>query len=169
MPNLNELLAERNEILAKIYEANGELTQETELAFSGSEKTLSLKIDSIKNVLDGLALDSKYFKEKELEFKEAFQVCENAIDRLKTWVKVIMKKFNEPMLQGKDYKFRVKKTTPKVLVYDETMIPAPYKRVVQKIEVDKEKIRQDLQMGIEIPGAKLEESFALFTEINKGK
>jgi hypothetical protein len=165
--NLKEIISTKNEILMKIYESNGELTPDLEIALKESTEALSLKIDRIKHLIDFLKSDSETLKSKGDEFIHASRVSTNAIESLKKFVKSVMRDFHTQVLEGEEYRFYLKRSIPKLIIEDETLIPKEFYKIIQNVTPDHERIRQELALGNLVPGCRLEETKALCMEVNR--
>jgi len=54
-----------------------------------------------------------------------------------------------------------------VIINNEDLIPSEYKTEVTTIQIDKNKISEDLRIGFPVSGASLQESFALRSSVIK--
>jgi hypothetical protein len=156
------LISEAAVIEQKLIESNGELTPEIEALLSVTEVELPEKIDNYSIVLERFGALAKFYKERAKFFAEISKRCEAAEERLKGNIKDAMTELNKTELFGNEVKFCLARTKPKLIVDDEGKSPKEYKREVVTIEVDKDRLRDDLSIG-PIEGAHLEESYSLRT------
>lgn len=163
---LKELLHTTNEITDLLIESGGELTPEIEDKMRVSEVNLPKKIDSYSFILDRLKSEAAYFKQKADFYSSISKACKNAQERLKDNVKHVMISSDESELLGNDIKFKLSKTKPSLHI-DETKISKEYRYQEVREVIDKEKIREDLELGVPVQGASLVPSFSLRTYANK--
>ncbi len=62
---------------------------------------------------------------------------------------------------GIDWRVCVQKSKPKLIIENEDDVPDAYKRAVTTYVIDKEALRQDLELGVPVAGARLESDGAL--------
>lgn len=165
---LKELLRMDQELEEKLIESGGELTEETEKAQLALEISLPQKIDSYYRVMKHLESSEEYFKARAEEFHVQAVQLKNARDRLKRNIKFIMEENRINQLSGNDYSFKLTNAKPKMIIQDE-LVPDEYKQEIKMIEIDKDKIYEDLSKEMVIPGCRFEPTVALRTSINKKK
>ncbi len=73
------------------------------------------------------------------------------------------------VISGDDATFKLSKRPDRVEVYDEATLPDMYKRPVLKYEIDKDKLKDDLLRGLQVPGARLASVIALLPQIRKAQ
>lgn len=163
---LPALVSQANSLAEALLESGGELTPEIESALTINEKELGLKVDSYAIFVDRLEYEAGYFKAKAKELQAAAKVLENAQERLKENLKNAMRALKQDEIKGQDYKFKLSRSRPK-LILDEKVLPGDFKTQVVSYEPDKDKIQDAINAGLEVPGAKIEETFSLRKYINK--
>jgi hypothetical protein len=72
-------------------------------------------------------------------------------------------------LLGIDWRICVQKTKPRLVIEDESAVPDSYKRTRTVVEIDKEALRQDLEVGVPVAGARLESDGSLRIRPNTKK
>jgi hypothetical protein len=110
-------------------------------------KNLEHKVDALK----------EEEKKKATERKD----IEAAIESAKVLVKQYMIEEGLVEVEGVNFKMILSKTNPKLIIEDEALIPKDYKQETIVTTVRKDALKDDLKVGAEIPGAKLEQSYAL--------
>ena len=115
------------------------------------------KILNIARYIDGLKRESELLKEKAEQLKERAKSKENKIERLKTYVKESMAKFDTKKIEDETVTVRIN-SAKVATVLDESKIPEEYLNTVVKVSPDKRKILADLKLGKVIPGVELGES-----------
>lgn len=125
-------------------------------------------VDLAPSVWRQLEALGESIKEQAAETNKAGQTFVNMAKRLKELVKASMIQDESRELVGNTTRICLERPTSKLVIEGE--VPAKYyvERVVR--EVDEEALKQDLEMGVAIPGARLEKSFSIRPRPNtKGK
>lgn len=115
------------------------------------------KILNIARYIDSLKRDSELLKEKAEQLKDRAKSKENKLERLKTYVKESMVKFDTKKIEDETVTVRIN-SAKVATVLDESKIPEEYLNTVVKVSPDKRKILADLKLGKVIPGVELGES-----------
>ena len=153
----------RSDIIALeelLLENNGEVNETLETWLQINEKNLAVKIDAYVYFLDQLEQGAAFFKSKSEEALQAKKQYEAMIERMKNNIKFTMQELNTDELRGNEYRYKLSRSKPKVEVNEE-QIPASYLKEKITYSADKDLIKQDLDKGIEIEGARLIENYSL--------
>lgn len=166
MSSLVKIVKEVASLETMLIESGGELTPEIEAMLTVKEVNLPEKVDSYEAMLDRLSVIESLYKERAKLFSQAAKSLGNAQDTLKDRIKYAMKELGVTELLGHDIRFKLSSSKPKLVIEDEKAIPKEYKAEVITVEVQKDKLLEDLKIG-SVEGARLEESFSLRTYVNK--
>lgn len=128
---------------------------------------LMQKVDSYEWVMKKMEAEVDLLKSRAEEFTRSAKILDNFRERLKMRIKQAMQEMNVTSLKGEYSEFKLAKTKAR-LEFDESMLLPKYFAARTVTEVDKAMIRESLEQGIEVSGARLVESFALRMNINKG-
>lgn len=169
MKNLRQLAKVRNEILGRIYDLGGELTPELESLLSISSDNQAEKVDQTKYVLDLLDKDESYLKEKAEEYSTAAKRIHNAKKRIKSSLVFVMKELNLKEIQGNDYKFKLVNTIGRLVIDDEEKVPQEFKTVVQEAVIDNDRLKGEILLGRDIPGAHVENGSSVRSYLSRRK
>ncbi len=150
-----------------LIESGGELNEEIENALALNQKDLQVKIDKYKLYMDHLKQRAEYFKDLEIESRDARKVFENSSDKLKDRIKYMMNTLNVNEIDGETFRFKLIEGKDKVVINDQTTIPQDYFIPVTSFTLDKEKLLQDLQSGLKIEGVDIEVIKTLRTYLKK--
>lgn len=162
--NIREMLEQATQLERLI--ADGEGTDKLETALSVITENLPSKVDSLQFVLERIKAQAKYWSDQAEAYEKVAQSCEKATDRLKQYIKDSMiKTYNEEIL-GNDWRAKLVKVKA-ALNIDENQLPDEYRIVQTKMIPDKERIRQDLELGHEIEGCRLVDAYSLRFYPNK--
>jgi hypothetical protein len=163
---LISLAQEAMQLSQAILEAGGELTPEVEAALTANTQALVTKLDGYVYIQDRLEMEAAHWKTRAEQCMSVSRTYSSARERLRESVKRVMIEMDQTDLRGSEHRFKLVKSKPR-LVINEAEIPAEYQMQVTTMVPDKERIREDLEMGATIPGARFEESFRLTDYVNK--
>jgi len=163
---LNSLMAAQHELLEALVASDGELSAEMESKLAQLEVSVPAKLDSYYLIMERLDSEAAYFKSRAEEFAMAAKQMGSAKERLKDNLKFHMQSNALKELVGVDYKFTLSNSKPKVII-NESLVPKEYTREVVEIKIDKDRIAEDLKIGVPIPGCHLEDVFAFRSSVNK--
>ncbi len=129
---------------------------------------LPKKIDHVANVIHALQVEAKKLKSQEMELSHQRKALEFVVEQAESSIKEELRNEDRVEMTGELIKFTIHDSPPKLIIEDESLIPEVYKTEVIKKELRKDAIKDELRMGNEIPGAKLETGITLKTLVNKG-
>lgn len=121
--------------------------------------------DKLARTLYQLETEEKYFELRAAALKAAASRFYSWREFIKNNVKNYMNHHELKSVSGTYSKTSISHTRGRVVIDNEEVIPAKYKRVEQVFKIEKEMIRADIEQGIEVPGARLEVGFSLRTGI----
>lgn len=150
-----------------LIESGGELNEEIETALALNQKDLQVKVDKYKLYIDHLKQRAEYFKDLETEARDARKVFENSSDKLKDRIKYMMNTLNVNEIDGEAFRFKLIEGKDKLVVNDQSVVPQEYFIPVTTLNLDKEKLLQDLQSGLKIDGVDIEVVKTLRTYLKK--
>lgn len=167
MSSLTSLANQVSQLTKLLIESGGEITKDMELAFDENTKSLSEKVDKYYYLLKHLEKQEEYFKELELEAKQARTTLSNARDALKDRLVNTCHTLSTTELVGNSYRFKLQSAKSRLVItkpahdFDEK-----YQIVETVYQVNKDLIRQDVESGLEVDGCSLEESKFIKSYIN---
>lgn len=150
------------EIIANL----GELTPELETSLLNVDLEIREKVDGYKYVIDRLKAASEQWEEREQELRKLRKGCELAAGRLKERIKELMHAKGVDDVKGNQWRFAMVGCT-KSLVIDESVLPAGWTMEITQYVPDRERIKQALDSGGEVPGARYEGGKALRSYANR--
>lgn len=162
------LVNEASALEQMLIDSGGEITPEIENALVVKDQLLPEKIDNYSLIMERFEHLSEHYKSRAEMFIQIAKQCQNVQERLKENIKQAMLTLEVEEVQGFDIRFKLSKSKPKVVIFAEEVIPTEYKKEVTTIVVDKDKLREDLSIGL-VSGAKLEQSYSLRTYANTPK
>lgn len=165
--SLHESIKDSQSLELAIIENGGELTPELETALTAISLDVAESVDRTHFALDRIENAAGYWKAKAAEYKKISDSLETAHDRLKGYIKGVMVESGKTDLTGVEVRYRLSRAKPKVVIDEAKLAPAYFKEKITLVP-EKERIKQDLELGVPVDGARLEESFTLRAYPNKG-
>lgn len=113
-----------------------------------------ISIRHVENAIESL-------KKEEDERRARRKALEARVEDAKAFIKRYMLQEGLAELEGNVVKYSLAKSQPKLVIEDEKVIPEDYKLQTVITEIRKDAIKDQLKMGDQIPGCRLEDSFSL--------
>lgn len=167
MKSLTEIRMDLLKMEELLIENGGEISEEMSNYLEITEKNLAEKVDSYKNFIDHVETAIIFYKQKEEEAYKVRKGYENLIENLKNNLKFTMETLNTNELKGIDYRYKIVASKPRVDVVDENQLNKKYIKEKITYVVDKELIKNDIDQGVTVIGARLVESYSLRNFVNK--
>lgn len=169
MSTLHELVLQSNDLMTRILLANGEISQELEAELNSVDLATAHKIDAYAHVIERLEREAEYWASQAEIRMRVSKALLKAAEFRKNAIKGAMQAMHKSEVEGVEHRFKLMNASSKKLVIDETKLPDSYKMQVTKWEVDKTRVKADLENGITIEGANLEQSQYIRPFLNRGK
>lgn len=166
METLKNLVADWDKARASVENDEGEVSTEIEIVIRELELKIPAKVDSIAYIMDRAAHTAQFNRDQAQMFTNEARKWENVVEFLKKYLKITMIERGLKELRGILSKFRLSPTSPSLVIYDESSIPARYFHEQTSLILDKASLKADLNTGVEIPGARLEGGVALRKTVN---
>jgi hypothetical protein len=164
---LHSLVQQAQAIEAAIVEVGGELSPELEKLLENLDLTIAEKLDGYSFIMDRFENEAAFFRTKADTFARVSKGLLLFQDKLKERVKLAMVAMGKDEVKGNEVRFKLSNSAPKLVIENESMLPAAYQKIVQTVVPDKEKIREDLSIGLSVEGCKLVNGKSLRSYINK--
>lgn len=150
-----------------LYELEGNLLHVVELANSAKPEDQQLFADTIESLQDSIAdkaigygkvinqlvADKKQLTEKIIHDQDRKRILSNNISRLKLALQHGMETAGKDKIKDIDLSIWIQNNQPSVAVTDDKLIPGEFTEIEKKL--NKTAIKQALNDGEEVPGAKL--------------
>ena len=170
IPNtLAQLALDAAELSRLLLEAQGELSPELEARLAVTDSALLQKVDGYNFIIEEFEAHASIWKRRKDACAAQQKKFEGQAERLKSRIKEALKIMGRKEVTGTYYKFQLRTSAPRLVIDDESKIPATCKMIVQTTVVDKEKVKKALADGIEVPGAHIEENGSLYALENAEK
>jgi len=166
---LKGLMAEWREVMAAIDDAQGELTPEIEQRMALLDVSIPEKIDAWAYVMERMEAEHEFWKARRKVDHEVELKYERHLEFAKTRLKGIMFEMGVVEMRGHDAKFQTVNSRARLTIQDENLIPAKYLTERFVYDIDKDKLRADIEAGIEVEGVRLEKVTALRRSVNSTK
>lgn len=155
--SLINLTRDLAELETKILQADGEITPETELLLAQLTSDISKKVDNYDLFISGLKRKAEFYKAKAEEFARAQKTILNFVDRMRDRIKQVLPLYPNHEIKGEHAYYKLVTSGKKLVIDDESKLPSKYKITVSEIVPDKELIKSNLEDGILVDGAHLED------------
>lgn len=146
---------------AAIDVETGEVTDDATLVaqLDAISDSLAIKVDAVcrmRAMAKGRAVAAK----NEIQRLQRIAAsAESTAERIEAYVERCLRTSGQPELRGALFSARIQKNPPKVVIDDESAIPAEYTVVERTVRRDQ--IKKALQSGEDVPGAHLEQTESL--------
>lgn len=156
---LYEIKNEYLDLLEKFREAEDE--QQLAMIADDLENIkgeLHEKLENCARVYRTLEAESDIYAQESNRLKGKSNILKNRAERLKDYIALVLGPGNKAKTELFDFTWRRSKA---VEIISDNLIPDLYKRTTVVTEPNKVILKQDLESGAEIPGARLVERFSL--------
>ncbi len=170
---LPELLNQQAHIMSVIAENGGELPKELEIMLDNITLTVAEKIDGYVMICERFEMESDFWKQKATQYSKLSKTADTIQKKIKERVKECMIATGATEIKGIERRYLLTDLEDAVDI-DEALLSDDYKKKTIVMSPDKERIKQDLELGIEVLGASLRKvkslrDYANAQEKNKSK
>jgi hypothetical protein len=125
------------------------------------EKPIEDKIIDIAKVVLSIESDVEGLNTELDRLKKRKQVMDNNIEQLRNWVLYSMMAAKDRVIESSVVSVSLRKSTPRVVVEDEALIPEGYFKVETVKKLNKDKVKEDLKNQMDVPGTTLAQDLCL--------
>lgn len=173
MATLSEIIDNRLEVEAMLYESGGEMTPEIEEMLALSEGALSEKIDGYYSVIQKMAYGTEEIDKEIVRLQALKKTKQNAVKNLKSRLLYYMQEADIKSVDGTLCKAYVKKNAASVKIEDEDSLFQEYSfyfddllyklppYITLSFGVNKTELKKVLNEGTEVAGCSLESSHSV--------
>lgn len=165
--SLGALLRAWRDVEQQIEDNMGDITPVVEKLQNELELSIPEKVDHFNYFIDNAKALAEMQKKLSDEHAQAARALSNLAARLEHYAKQKMVESEFKQLLGNRTMLSLRKCPKSLVIYDESQIPAQYCTEKFSIEIDKKALKQALESGEEIIGARLEGGAALTRGVNK--
>ena len=156
---LNELVAKVQNAMIEIELSDSEIPDSILAEIVAVRETdkleLTKKLDGYGIILDKIKISAKFWKDREDACKRSRKALESLENNLKNNLIHAIETLDGQSLEGEATKFSICDNPGRLVIENESLVPAQFKFVVQTTEMDKEEIREALKRFEDVPGARL--------------
>lgn len=158
---LSTIIEEAKRLELAMCDSSGELTPEIEALLQINAQELAHKVDNYAILLQRLELAETHYKQVADRYRDVAGKIGKLVDRLNDNIKHAMETLNTKSLNGDLNSFSIRLNPPSVVIDDETKIDRNYFKEVITYALEKKRLKDDLKMGLEVKGARLEQNKTL--------
>ena len=161
--SLKTILDDENALKAQLIEQFGEIDETTEMLIDAVRALREGKVDRVATMLKVILPSHIEACKRQIEHLKRID------DRLEAYTKFCLESLpsGDKELSGLCYKLKLAQGPLKVVVHDESKIPAYYFNETVTYQPDKRKLKTDLELGLKIEGVSLERDE--FLRVSEGK
>lgn len=151
---LYDLASQYEFLLRDLYDEETGVVNETALAkLNDLKDPIETKCINITKVLKDIEKERVAIEIEKKNMAAREKALKNQVDKLKEYLQTNMERCRITEVKCPQFVIKLQKNPFSLEKYDETQIPKAYYKI--NIELDEQKVREDLKKGIEIPGARL--------------
>jgi hypothetical protein len=163
---LSDIEQHKNRIEQLLMDSGGELTEEIEAELNQLQVSEPMQVETVVVALDRINADAKYWKERAQAIRNYASGLDTFVERAKDRVKRLLTEQGKDEAIGLHHRIRLSKCQQSVGI-NEAELPRAYMMQVTTWVPDREKIRADLELGVDITGAELVGGKAIRIYLNK--
>lgn len=122
------------------------------------ESEFEEKAINVAKYILNLEIEAEAIKNAESGMKDRRVTLDKKISWLKHYTRTHMEKVNKTKLWCPEFEMKIKKNPPSLIIRDEELIPAQFKKIVKTVSIDKKSIKDILKDGVGVKGCHLEQS-----------
>ena len=119
------------------------------------------KLNNITYMIKELDAGEKALKEEEERLKARREIMVKNRKNLSQYAEMCMKLMHKTKVKGDKFSWNIQKNPPKVIIDDVLDVDPKYIETVTESKIDKQRILQDLKLGKEVPGCRMEQTESL--------
>lgn len=159
--NLYQISAEFSQILDELYDEEGNVNQQALIKLEQNELAMEKKSIAIASYIKNLDAEREAIDNAKKAMAERERRYKKKIDELQGYLLTNMERRNINHITCPYFDIRLKKCPPSVDIIDESLLPEKYKRTKIETHPDKIKIKDEMMMGVIIPGAQIKTNLRL--------
>lgn len=156
MKTMRELIFEAKELELKLESTGGELDPVTELELYQNELDVKSKTDSCAAFMEHLSLEVDRWTNRKNEATLGLTRAKRRLEYFEEYLKYSVDQMGGEV-KGDYSVIKTAPTAGNLIIIDKELIPMQYKKEVVDIhfDIDNKAIKEDLSLGIPVPGAEL--------------
>jgi hypothetical protein len=159
--NLYQINSEYEQILNQLYDDDGMINENAMVQLEQNELVMEKKAIAIACYIKNMDAEREAIEQAKKAMAEREKRFKKRIEYLEDYLLSGMEKRGINHISCAYFDIKLKKCPPSVDIIDEDLLPEEYKRVKIETLPDKIKIKEEMQMGVVIPGASLKTGMRL--------
>lgn len=157
---LRDLITQSDRIAMMLDNAGGELTLEIEEALAENTSLIKMKVDAYCSVIEAMKAKADYAMSRMKEWEKVVSVCERSVENLSERLKHGLETLELGEVHGLEFTARLQANPGKVIIMNESLLPGEFiqTRVETTTTPIKKAIKEAIEKGQDVPGARLERS-----------
>ena len=170
MSTMIELVKRANNLEQMIIDSGGEITDIIAKIEDDLKTDIQNKSEDYYFIIERMKSSEEFFKLEADKYYKASNTLKNTHTRIKDLLKNAMSAIGITEIISGKMRVKLFDSRDRLEIYSESDIPQQYKMIVTTHEIDKEKLRADLEAGVQITGARLVQGKTIrFTPNRKAK
>ena len=157
-----ELVNEAKAIELRLSEADGELTEQTELEIYKNELSLKDKTDACAAYREHLESELTKWDSRVKEAQACKKRAELKLKRFEDYLIFNLKEIGGK-ITGHYSELSIKETSGNLVITSQDQIPESYKKevITKEVIIDNKSLKEDLKLGVPVSGAEIKLNYSL--------
>lgn len=155
MSTMIELVKRANNLEQMIIDSGGEITDIIAKMEEDLKTDIQNKAEDYYFFIERMKSSEEFFKIEADKYYKASNTLKNTHTRIRDLLKNAMSAIGITEIITGKMRVKLFDSRDRLEIYSDSDIPQQYKIIVTSYEIDKEKLRADLEAGLEIKGARL--------------
>jgi len=169
MSSLSKLLSDRLITNQLIEMAQGEISQDQEVALSQLEKDLATKPDAIAAVLEDFEAAETILAKRATDIAAARKALKAQYERLEKYTVDNMLHHDLRQLEGSEVVLKISPTAGSLEITDQTLAEQLYGETKTEIVVSKDRIKADLKNSVDLGVGVIKQNWSLKIKTKRSK
>ena len=165
--SLHSIVSSSLSITEKIIQNGGEVDDEILSQLEITENSLETKVDSYSHIISRMKTEQTHWKAEREKLQAIEKGFKDAENRLKESLKQALIRLNKDEIIGEQKRFKLSRAK-QALIIDEAKVNENFFDIVQTKVVAKDRIKEELELGLDVEGARFEDRYTLREYVVKG-
>lgn len=158
---LYEIAKEYEQTLNELYDEEGNVNQEALVKLDNTEVAMEKKAIAVACFIKNMEAEKTAIEEAKKAMAEREKRCKKRIDELEGYLLHNMERCGIDKVSCAYFEIKLKKCPPSVDVFNEEAVPSEYMRTKTELLPDKIKMKEEMMVGVIIPGVSLKTNLRL--------
>lgn len=155
--NIYQIASDYEKILQDLYDDEGNVNQTALVALEKNEQDMETKMIAISSFVKNIEAQKNAIADAKKDILEREKKLNKKIDELKGYLLTNMERRGIKEINTPYFDIKLKKNPASVDIIDENSIPDEYRRIKTEVVLDKVKMKDEMLLGVIIPGASLKQ------------